>query len=71
MTKPKLRALPFPRKLLDLGKTAHPMPAFQIKTKSIKHKHALQLTFDHGETPGPWIKVGLNHVELAVGFLPL
>lgn len=58
------------RRVLDFTEKHTPHPDFKIKTRVIRHKHGFQFTFDHGQVPGPWIKLGLNHTEVAIGFLP-
>jgi len=43
---------------------------FQVIERVIQNQHAFQLYIMYGTQPGPWLMVGFNDREYAIGFLP-
>jgi hypothetical protein len=55
-----------------LVKRQHSQPTtFKVIERRVQNRHNFQFYVDFGVTTGgPWLKVGVNETELAVGYLP-
>jgi hypothetical protein len=45
-------------------------PQFQVAVKNIPNPHKAQLFLDYGETPGPWVVIGIGNTAYGFGYLP-
>lgn len=43
---------------------------FQVIERRIPNPHSFQFYATYGTQPGPWLAVGINDYEYAIGFLP-
>lgn len=50
--------------------TATEAPTFHVRVEETGNPYKAQAFLDYGDTPGPWLKVGINTTVYAFGYLP-
>lgn len=53
-----------------LTKTLEDMPTFHVRLEEALNPHKAQVFLDYGDTPGPWVRVGVNDTVYGIGYLP-